>query len=322
MADGTVLAMSSWWRWSSPVIAMFMGASSMAGGSPPASPLVAAATVWVGRSPVGAGTAEGVAAPARRRAPAATTVRSADLTPDGSDRFRFELEPTTEGGGGGETGPTVSISAPAENRGGNLRTAWWLDGSTPTVDHESCVTWSEFSGDVVQAGVALRIRKVGDSTQAITVTNNVMWAARNGWNIHLWNDGQRELIGQVMLNHAFGNTVFDRPPLPWRLCARVAGTALEFKAWSLTAHPEEPSWTDPGFGSSFHLPRGWHYPGHAGWYVGHLRPGDSTAYRSLSTSLMEVGSIGRLSVMSRTAADGVKRAVAAILTRTLRPVPS
>ncbi len=268
----------------------------------------------IGPSPVAA---EGVAASAHPQLPGASTVTAADLTPEGSDRFRFELEPAPEGVGG--PGPTVSVSAPADNLGGNLRTAWWLDGSQPSVDQESCVTWSEFSGDAVQAGVALRVRQVAGRTQAITVTNNVMWGARNGWNVHLWNGGrQGELIGQVSLTHSFGATVFQQPPLPWRLCARVVGISLEFKAWSLTAHSTEPRWSDPGFGSSFMLPRGWHYPGHAGWYVGHLRPGDSTAYRSLRSSPMQMRSMQKLSISTRTVADELKHAVADRLSRTVR----
>jgi hypothetical protein len=239
-------------------------------------------------------------------------VVSADLTPDGFDRYEFihtESEPRT-----GDDRSNVAVSARTANQHGNLRTVWWMDGQRPTVDQESCVTWSEYSGPIVQAGVALRVRKVGDHTQAITVTNNIMWGARNGWNLHLWNGGTHgDLIGQAVLSHSFGTSTFNQPPLPWRLCARVVGTTLEFKAWSLATNPVEPDWSDPGFGTSFGLPKGWVYPGQAGWYVGHLRPGDSTVFRSLRSGVMRVGSLDRVSIVTHTVADRLKRQAAATL---------
>lgn len=265
------------------------------------------------------GGADGAAAAPRSPrapAPAAPDIVSADLTPDGLDHYQFLFTRAQTRGAVG--GSTVAVSASAANRGGNLRTVWWMDGPTPSVDQESCVTWSEHSGPIVQAGVALRVRRIGDHTQAITVTNNIMWGARNGWNVHLWNGSEGELIGQVVLSHSFGTSTFTHPPLPWRLCARVVGTTLEFKAWSLEAHPAEPAWSDPGFGTSFRLPRGWTYPGQAGWYVGHLRPGDSTVYRSLRSGAMRVGSLDRLSISTHTVADALKRGAAESLMRGLQ----
>lgn len=240
----------------------------------------------------------------------AAAVVSADLTVDGSDRYGYvHSRPAAPGG---RVGSTVEVTAAPSNQGVNLRSAWWLDGQLPAVDQESCVTWSEYSGPIVQAGVALRVRNVGDRTQAITVTNNIMWGARNGWNVHLWNGGARgNLIGQVVLSHSFGSDTAAPPPLPWRLCARVVGTTLEFKAWSMAAEPAEPEWSDPGFGTSFRLPRGWVYPGYGGWYVGHLRPGDSTVFRSLSTDVVHLGPFDRLSISVQAGSDGVQRRTAA-----------
>lgn len=250
------------------------------------------------------------------------TVVSADLTTDGFDHYRFAYaDDTGPDAGPAEGGGTVLVTTPSTNNGGNLRSVWWFEGERPTVDEESCATWSEYSGPIVQAGVALRVRRVGSYTQAITVTNNIMWGARNGWNVHLWKGGTHgELIGQAVLSHSFGSSVFTQPPLPWRLCARVVGTTLQFKAWSLATHAEEPAWTDPGFGTSFVLPRGWVYPGYAGWYVGHLRPGDAAGYRSLRSGPLRVGALDRLAVASHTLADDLQRRVAGALARVLEPI--
>jgi len=252
-------------------------------------------------------------------AAAPPTIVSADLTPDGFDRYQFGVLPAPDAGA--DRGPTVTLTSTRSNRGANLRTVWWLDGARPTVDQESCVTWTEHSGPIVQAGVALRVRRVDDHTQAITVTNNIMWGARNGWNVHLWNGGGRgELIGQSVLSYSFGSSPLAVPPLPWRLCARVVGTTLEFKAWSLALHPGEPAWSDPGFGTSFFLPRGWIYPGQGGWYAGHLQPGDTTVFGALRSAPLHVGSIAQIAIATHTVADHIKRQVAASLVVGVQPV--
>lgn len=272
---------------------------------------------------------------AQRPTPRTHTVVSADLTVDGFDHYRFDhttgpvATPAGTGGtGGGRTGGApiesdrgehVTVTAPPTNRGANLRAVWWFDDERAAVDHESCATWSEYSGPIVQAGVALRVRRVGGHTQAITVTNNIMWGARNGWNVHLWNDGKPgQLIGQAVLSHSFGPHDAP-PPLPWRLCARVVGSSLQFKAWSLATHPSEPRWHDPGFGTSFALPRGWVYRGHAGWYAGHLQRGDTTGYRSLHSTALDIGSLDRVALTTHTVTDGLQRRVAARLIGVLRP---
>ena len=248
----------------------------------------------------------------------AVAVVSLDLTPDGQDSYGYRH---SEGADlEADDGATVAVSASPSNVGANLRSAWWTEGQLPAVDQESCVTWSEYSGPIVQAGVALRVRHVGDRTQAITVTNNIMWGARNGWNVHLWNgEARSSLIGQVVLSHSFGSNAAAPPPLPWRLCARVVGTTLEFKAWSLVVQPVEPEWSDPGYGTSFRLPRGWVYPGYGGWYVGHLRPGDSTVYRSLKSTPIRLSALDRLSISVQTRSDGLQRRAAADLASAVQP---
>ena len=166
--------------------------------------------------------------------------------------------------------------------------------------------------------MALRVRSAPGGAQAITVTNNIMWGARNGWNVHLWSGARGDLIGQIVLTHSFGPTVYQTPPLPWRLCARVVGPTLQFKAWSLAIDPTEPEWTDPGYGAGFVLPPEWVYPGRAGWYVGHLVSGDQAGYRSLQAHGLQVSVAERASASTQTSAQEVMRSVAAGLEQVLR----
>lgn len=241
-------------------------------------------------------------------------VRSAALTSDGTDRYDYRHVPgpapadLVAPDASRDLLGTVAVAAPPGNRGVNLRAVWWFDGADASVDGVSCVTWAEYSGPIVQAGVALRVREVSGRTQAVTVTNNIMWGARNSWNVHLWNGGPTgELIGQSVLRRPFGESLVDQPPLPWRLCARVVGSVLQFKAWSLATQPTEPDWTDPGFGTSFTLPRGWVYPGRSGWYAGHLRGGDATSFRALRSERLRMGALDRLAVHGQASADAILR---------------
>ena len=289
-----------------------------------------------GSAPGSPGVAEAAAAPAAGPARSAASRSAAprlvttDLTPDGLDRYRYTLRtpPVAEGSpapgdaaatdaGAGVTADLV-VSAPATNQGVNLRSVGWFDEGTLSVDAESCATWTEFSGPIAQAGVALRVRSAPGGAQAITVTNNIMWGARNGWNVHLWSGARGDLIGQIVLTHSFGPTVYQTPPLPWRLCARVVGPTLQFKAWSLAIDPTEPEWTDPGYGAGFVLPPEWVYPGRAGWYVGHLVSGDQAGYRSLQAHGLQVSVAERASASTQTSAQEVMRSVAAGLEQVLR----
>lgn len=241
---------------------------------------------------------------------------TASLTADGADRYDYSLRtPAGQEEGQPGSGLGLVVTAPTTNLGVNLREVGWIDQGPPTVDAEYCVTWTEFSGPITQAGVALRVRSAPRGAQAITVTNNILFGARNGWNIHLWSGSTGELVGQIVLAHAFGPTVFQQPPLPWRLCARTIGPVVEFKAWSMAVDDHEPAWTDPGYGGAFTVPSEWVYPGRAGWYVGHLRGGAQADYGSLEADPLTATVGERLSAASQATGQGVIRSVAASLDR-------
>ncbi|MBK6855772.1 MAG: hypothetical protein IPG97_04225 [Microthrixaceae bacterium] len=261
--------------------------------------------------------ARGISASGRTAEAAASPhLVTANLTADGADRYEYVLQQSSRSGrrgGQAGTGLDLVVTAPASNQGVNLREVGWFDDESPAVDAQSCVTWSEFTGPIAQAGVALRVRSAPGGPQAITVTNNIFFGARNGWNVHLWSGSRGEVIGQVVLSHSFGPTVFQTPPLPWRLCARTVGRVVQFKAWSMVLQPDEPAWADPGFGASFVVPDEWVYAGRAGWYVGHLVGGDQSDYRQLDAEALEPALGERVAVTSQASAQELVRSVAATL---------
>ncbi|MGZ6975486.1 MAG: hypothetical protein ACXVKQ_16200 [Acidimicrobiia bacterium] len=195
------------------------------------------------------------------------------LTADGPDEYRFVSVPAN----------TV-VGALDNSGGGNLREAFW-PGSNPIVpDSESCAIWGAQTGPIVQQGAALRITQDGSRTRAITVTKNIFYNATWIFNFHVWDSSQSPaftIFGATDLSaelvHAGVVT-----PLPWHFCARVIGSKVEFKVWPV-AEPIEPAWGDPTHGGSATLPAGWSAPGKAGWFIGHLQPGDTAVFTDLAT---------------------------------------
>jgi hypothetical protein len=228
--------------------------------------LALVATLAARPAAAGGGRADGPSLP--------RSLRAVELTPDFHDRYRFAA-------GAGR----VRVAAPSANVGGNLRMAFWDRTARASVDQQSCVTWTSFGGAAAQGGVALRVRGSGRDIQALTVTNNIWFGARNGWNVHLWQlaFATFRTLGQVRLTGSFGKVPFQQPPLPWRICARVVGRSFEFKAWSLAREHREPAWGDPEHGATYLLPPGWDRAGRPGAYVGHLHHGEATTFEDLDT---------------------------------------
>ncbi|HYI62844.1 MAG TPA: DUF4214 domain-containing protein [Acidimicrobiales bacterium] len=193
-----------------------------------------------------------------------TDVQRMVVTPDFLDGYALQLGRRT-----------VRAFAPAANVSGNLRMVWWPARAPASVDSEACSTWARWQTAVGQPGIALRARRDGARERVITVTNNILFAGRWGWNTHLWEKGRpARLIGSVTLHEVFGSRPQDVPPLPWRLCARAVGATVQFKAWPLSAGATEPAWGDARYGSSVVVPPDWVFPGRSGWYIGHLAPGE------------------------------------------------
>lgn len=201
----------------------------------------------------------------------AARYRVMTLTPEGTDRF----DVTSADG-------TIRGTAPGTNKGQNLRIA----GVDPTLgtstNQQVCVTWTETRTTAIQPGVALRVRTAGGVTRSIIVTNNIVYGARWFFNVHLTRsrgEPNVELMGSLQI-------YWERDDLPWRICGRAVGTRILVKAWPLSTHPEEPSWSDPAYAGSVRVPAEWVYPGRPGWYMGHLQAGEQMAYTDAELALL------------------------------------
>jgi hypothetical protein len=230
----------------------------------------------------------------RRRLMLATTVASLLLVTGCATRLT-PLDPAYAGGmltseasdtyGLSASEGTVTISAPASNVGSNTRMAFWQAGGAASTDQQTCATWDQTSSPGRQHGAALRARTVNGRTSAITITNNVLFGGRWGFNIHVMDSGMSPTfhqiggfdLGEVFRPGAPENVI--AVPLPWRMCARAIGDVVSFIVWPLT-HPQ-PEWGDPRYGGSVQLPAGWSTAGTPGWYMGHLEAGYSASFSDL-----------------------------------------
>ncbi len=200
-----------------------------------------------------------------------TGQRTAVLTPEGRDAYTFA-----------SSAGAMDARALDSNQGGNLRTVFWPDGAPAVTDSQSCAVWTSQRGDIVQQGAALRIQAGFGRVRALTVTKNIYYGASWIFNFHTWDTTRPvafESFGAVELpRFRYGNATV---PLPWHFCARVEGNAMEFKVWRYGER--EPAWGDRSYGGRATVPGGWGSQGTAGWYIGHLRAGDSARFDGLRT---------------------------------------
>lgn len=194
------------------------------------------------------------------------------ITYDGADRYGITV-----------SGGTTTASAPASNTGGNLRVAFWRQADPASANQQSCATFH--APDLEnQPGIALRINTTGSATRAITVTKNIVFGLHGTFNVHVMDTAaspQFTQIGQFALWDTFGAPGGGWRPYPWRMCARVSNNQLDFIVWP-TSQPQ-PAWGDPAYGGRVTVPSNFLGPGRPGFYVGHLQPGASLGYTSLST---------------------------------------
>ena len=180
----------------------------------------------------------------------------------------------------------VNISAPRTNLHGDSRLVVWPTGQAPFREQQVCATWASQSPAMgqIQEGIALRISEAGGVTRAITITKNVFGDVNWLFDVHTWNTatpGVFTLLGQYDLSRALvanGRLA----PFPWHICARVIERNLAFKVWP--NGQAQPPWGSTTHGGAITLPRGWGYPGNAGIYIGHLKPGNSAAYSSIAVT--------------------------------------
>lgn len=190
------------------------------------------------------------------------------LTRDGDDRYAI-----------GSDAAGIRVLADGANGGSNGRAVVSREGSPAVVDGESCASWGDRRGDIIQLGAALRVTDEGGRVRAITVTQNI-WVNPFTFNVHTWDTDRGglplELVGQIDMRYRFFHDGFVA--FPWSFCARAVGARVEFKIWS-SSEPE-PGWGDPEHSDGVALPPEWVRAGRVGWYIGHLRAGDSVSLES------------------------------------------
>jgi hypothetical protein len=197
----------------------------------------------------------------------------------------------------------VKFTAPMTNTGGNLREFIWPASTPDVMDSQTCAVWSKESEGFIQEGAALRINRAFDDegnvtrTRGITVTKNIWYAASWVFNVHVWDTSRpgnpytqiagfdmSEVMGK-MYHDENGNLQSNLKPFPWRFCARVVGDRLTFKVW--TNPWVTPAWDDPKHTRTVTIPTEWVEPGKTGWYIGHVRPGQSAEYQLLHTHVLQ-----------------------------------
>jgi len=197
-------------------------------------------------------------------------VAASVATSDGALAYAFDPSPD---------GNEVVVWSRA-GTGSNLRMVWTIDDAPPSRDHQACDTWGPTDGPITQQGVALRIDATdGQVERAICIMKNIWGGGDWIFNAIGFRSGSFVVLGSVDLS-----AVFDAdgsvPSLPWRMCARVEGSSLEWKVWP-TAGPE-PDWDDPLFGGRVTLSPEWVYAGRPGFYVGHLGAGSYALFEDES----------------------------------------
>jgi hypothetical protein len=211
------------------------------------------------------------------------------VTRDGTDTYALTKLGST----------TATATANETNTGGNTRAAYWPAGQEPSTDKQVCARWDSESGPINQQGAAFRLNRPADGfTRVLTVTKNVWAYANYIFNIHYWDEQGAHIISQFNMATALSDAEGQLIALPWDFCARISGSAVEFIVW-IDGQPQ-PAWGDALHGGSSVVPSGWETPGEAGWYVGHLQPGDSTSYSHMTIGSPSDAPIAQGPARSRT----------------------
>ncbi len=182
------------------------------------------------------------------------------------------------------TETAMRVTGLASDTAGGTRHLFWRHALPAFRDGQSCATWADERGSMVQFGAALRIRNDDGRIRAVTVTRNIVFGAKWGFNLHTWDTARAgrayEAVGGVFVEDLRVGDL-GHVPLPWRVCVKAEGARVTFKVWPLTE--PDPGWGDPRRGGTFELPAGWAFEGKAGFYVGHLEEGGHALFTDLAT---------------------------------------
>jgi hypothetical protein len=166
----------------------------------------------------------------------------------------------------------------------NRRQVFTKRDTDPSTNQTVCATWASQSEPFMQQGLAVRVlRGPGDRQRAVTLTKNTFANYYWVFNLLTW-DTRRSGDPWKYVAQFDMSAVVQRGgqavPLPWRTCLRVHGTTVRFKVWLPDEEPE-PGWHDLTHARQAKLPARFEISGQPGWYIGHLRAGQTTEYAGL-----------------------------------------
>jgi hypothetical protein len=154
-------------------------------------------------------------------------------------------------------------------------------GARPARDQTVCATWVRETRWSNQQGLAVRVsRPRGAPLSALTLTKNVFGHATWWFNLLSWRGREFTTLGQFDLSGVVSPDGERVRAFPWRVCLRAEGSRLGLKVW-LPRRESEPGWDDPAHTAWVSAPE---RSGLAGWYAGHLAPGDAVRYADLTVT--------------------------------------
>lgn len=166
----------------------------------------------------------------------------------------------------------------------NRRAIFTDRSSEPSTNQTVCATWVSQSEAFMQQGLAVRVLLgPGDRQRAVTLTKNTFTYYYWVFNLLTWDTRRSGDPFKYVAQFDMSGVV--RPdgelaPLPWRTCLRVHGDTVRFKVWLPDQEPE-PGWHDTTHARKATLPERFVLSGQPGWYIGHLRDGQTAEYADM-----------------------------------------
>lgn len=214
-----------------------------------------------------------------RRRNVVTSVPHHIITPDGPSFYTFRKKRST-----------ITVTAqPAKAI--NIRTVFWPSSAKPSVNQESCITWTTPDGRA-QPGMAMRfVPGSGNTGKTLLLTQDVYGHIYSmffvlGFDNGVWDPPlDKKPLGQFDMVKAVSAGKTLRPG-PWYVCTRVVGRTFSLKIWF--PGQAEPSWqsTGPQVRHTI-LPAKWVYAGLPASYIGHIRAGERFVFKDQHTRSLD-----------------------------------
>jgi hypothetical protein len=185
------------------------------------------------------------------------------------------------------SGTEVSVT-PLPGANGNEREAFWFSNSPVAQNEQSCSTWDADPG-FSQLGEMLHMtRSASGAVRGIAVVDNVWGKAKWLFNVYAIPGNRKSQIKSIKEGFDLSSVVGGKgdlsAPLPWHECARTFDGQIQFVVW--TGTNPQPAYGTPGTGGSVAIPSAYANPGIAGWYDGHVVPGETARVSSLTSTTL------------------------------------